>query len=42
MRSSGERVKGEFRYERVAGASHWMMVDQPARINELLLGFLRK
>jgi pimeloyl-ACP methyl ester carboxylesterase len=42
MKSSGERVKGEFRYEHVAGASHWMMVDQPARINELLLGFLRK
>ena len=33
-------VSGEWRYERVSGASHWMQLDQPERVNELLLGFL--
>lgn len=42
MRSSGERMRGTFRYARVTGASHWMMVDRPAEINALLLGFLTK
>ena len=42
MRSSGERIKGPFEYARIAGASHWMMVDKPAEINAKLLGFLRK
>jgi pimeloyl-ACP methyl ester carboxylesterase len=34
-------VAGPFRYERVEGASHWMQLDQPERVNELLLDFLR-
>jgi pimeloyl-ACP methyl ester carboxylesterase len=42
LRSSGERIKGPFRYERVNGASHWLMVDKPAEVNALLLGFLQK
>jgi pimeloyl-ACP methyl ester carboxylesterase len=42
MQSSGERVRGPFRYARVSGASHWMMVDKPAEINALILGFLQK
>ena len=42
MQSSGERVKGPFRYERVSGASHWMMVDRPNEINALVLGFLER
>lgn len=33
-------VEGSWRYERIADASHWMMLDRPARINELLLDFL--
>jgi pimeloyl-ACP methyl ester carboxylesterase len=42
MRTSGERIKGLFRYEKVTGASHWMMVDRPDEVNRLLLGFLQK
>ena len=42
LRTSGERIKGPFRYEKVTGASHWMMVDRPDEVNRLLLGFLRK
>jgi pimeloyl-ACP methyl ester carboxylesterase len=34
--------KGDFRYERVEGASHWMMVERPDEVNRLLLGFLKK
>lgn len=41
MKSSGQFVSGEFRYERVDGASHWMQLDAPAELNRLLLGFLR-
>jgi pimeloyl-ACP methyl ester carboxylesterase len=40
MASSGEHVEGEWRYERIDGASHWMQLDAPERLNELLLGFL--
>jgi pimeloyl-ACP methyl ester carboxylesterase len=42
LQSSGERIKGAFRYERLEGASHWMMVDRPDEVNRLLLGFLKK
>lgn len=42
LRSSGQRIKGPFEYVRVTGASHWLMVDRPAEINERLLAFLRK
>jgi pimeloyl-ACP methyl ester carboxylesterase len=34
---SGEYVIGEWRYERIDGASHWMQLDAPERVNELLL-----
>lgn len=37
---SGEHVTGPWRYERIEGASHWMQLDQPDRVNELLLEFL--
>lgn len=40
MRNSGDQVEGEFRYERIDGAGHWMQLDQPERINDLLLEFL--
>jgi pimeloyl-ACP methyl ester carboxylesterase len=42
MRTSGERIKGPFRYEKIAGASHWLMLDKPAELNRLLVGFLKK
>ena len=40
MRASGELVKGPWRYEEIAGASHWIPLDAPDRLNELLLGWL--
>jgi pimeloyl-ACP methyl ester carboxylesterase len=33
-------VIGSWRYERIDGASHWLQLDAPARVNELLLDFL--
>ena len=40
MIRSGEHVSGPWRYERIEGASHWMQLDAPDRVNELLLEFL--
>lgn len=40
MKTSGERVQGTFRYEKVSGASHWLMLDKPEELNRLLLSFL--
>ncbi len=42
MRSSGERIRGSFQYEKISGASHWLMLDKPAEANRLLLAFLKK
>lgn len=42
VKNSGERIAGPFRYEKITGASHWMMVDKPAEMNRLLLSFLTK
>ena len=40
MLRSGEHVVGPWRYERIEGASHWLQLDAPDRVNELLLDFL--
>jgi pimeloyl-ACP methyl ester carboxylesterase len=40
MRKSFERVKGPWRYEKIEGAGHWMMLEKPAELNRLLLEFL--
>jgi pimeloyl-ACP methyl ester carboxylesterase len=40
MLGSAEHVSGPWRYERIENASHWMQLDAPERINELLLEFL--
>lgn len=40
MKASGAHVEGSWRYERVEDASHWMQLDQPERIDALLLDFL--
>jgi pimeloyl-ACP methyl ester carboxylesterase len=40
MVRSGEHVAGPWRYERVEDASHWVPLDQPDRLNSLLLDFL--
>ncbi|HVL33856.1 MAG TPA: alpha/beta hydrolase [Actinomycetota bacterium] len=42
MKDSGKHVTGPWRYERIDGASHWVPVDAPERLNELLLKFLAK
>jgi pimeloyl-ACP methyl ester carboxylesterase len=39
LRSAGH-VTGPWRYERIEGASHWLQLDRPAQVNELLLDFL--
>jgi pimeloyl-ACP methyl ester carboxylesterase len=39
MTRSSERVQGRWRYERVEG-SHWVPIDQPDRLNQLLIEFL--
>lgn len=40
MLGSAEHVTGPWRYERIEGAGHWLQLDAPERINELLLDFL--
>jgi pimeloyl-ACP methyl ester carboxylesterase len=40
MVRSAAHVTGPWRYERIEGAGHWMQLDRPDRINELLLEFL--
>jgi pimeloyl-ACP methyl ester carboxylesterase len=40
MKESGAYVEGSWRYERIEDASHWMQLDQPERVNTLLLDFL--
>jgi pimeloyl-ACP methyl ester carboxylesterase len=40
MLESAMFVKGEWRYERIEGASHWIPTSAPGRLNELLLEFL--
>ena len=40
MLASAEHVAGPWRYVRVEEASHWMQLDAPEQINELLLEFL--
>jgi pimeloyl-ACP methyl ester carboxylesterase len=39
VKCSDSQVSGSWRYERIDGASHWIPVDAPQRLNELLLGF---
>lgn len=41
MIASGDQVVGGWRYERVDRAGHWMPIEQPDRINSLLIGFLQ-
>jgi pimeloyl-ACP methyl ester carboxylesterase len=40
MLDSAAHVTGPWRYERIDGASHWMQLDEPERVNALLLEFL--
>ena len=40
MLASSAHVTGEWCYKRIDGASHWLQLDQPECVNELLLRFL--
>ena len=40
MTDSAENVSGPWRYERLDGPSHWMQLDAPDQVSELLLDFL--
>ena len=40
MKMSGRLVKGAWRYEQIEGASHWIPLDAPDRLNHLLLEWL--
>jgi pimeloyl-ACP methyl ester carboxylesterase len=41
MLASAAYVAGTWRYERIDGAGHWLQLEQPERVNELLVEFLR-
>jgi pimeloyl-ACP methyl ester carboxylesterase len=40
MRASGDFVQAPWRYEEIPGATHWIPLDAPERLNELLLDWL--
>lgn len=40
MTRSAENVAGSWRYERVEGPGHWMQLEAPDVVNELLIDFL--
>jgi pimeloyl-ACP methyl ester carboxylesterase len=40
MHASGDLVQAPWRYAEIAGASHWIPLDAPDELNELLLGWL--
>jgi pimeloyl-ACP methyl ester carboxylesterase len=42
MTLSGAVVDAPWRYERIGGAGHWMMLDQPEALNRLLIDFLKQ
>ena len=42
MKNSDKYVSGEWQYERIEGAGHWFMLEQPERTNQLLLNWLGK
>lgn len=40
MLRTADHVTGPWRYERIEGAGHWLQLDAPERVNQLLLEFL--
>jgi pimeloyl-ACP methyl ester carboxylesterase len=40
VRNSDEKVEGPWRYVRMEGVSHWLMLDRPDELNRLLIEFL--
>jgi pimeloyl-ACP methyl ester carboxylesterase len=41
MTGSANYVTGPWRYERIEGPGHWMQLEAPDRVNELLVEFLK-
>ena len=41
MLSTPEALSGDWRYEKIEGASHWMMLEKSEQTNELLIDFLK-
>jgi pimeloyl-ACP methyl ester carboxylesterase len=41
MTDSEKYVSGPWRYEHFEDAGHWVQLEQPARLNEMLIEFLR-
>lgn len=41
MSESGHYVAGQWRYECLDGPGHWLMLEEPERVNALLLDFLK-
>ena len=37
MTGTEDLMDAEWRYERIEGASHWMMLDEPEAVTNLLL-----
>lgn len=42
METSGALVSGKWRYEKVDGAGHWMMLERPHHVTAMVLDFLRR
>lgn len=42
LERSGENVDGPWRYEKMVGASHWMMLEKKDELNRLLLDFFQR
>jgi pimeloyl-ACP methyl ester carboxylesterase len=42
VKKSAAFVQGRWRYEEITGASHWVPLDAPERLNQLLLDWLRQ
>jgi pimeloyl-ACP methyl ester carboxylesterase len=40
MRASGDLVTGQWQYAEISGASHWIPLDAPDKLSELLLDWL--
>lgn len=40
VKNSYEKVAGPWKYVRMEGVSHWLMLDRPEEFNRLLIGFL--
>ncbi|AXF57158.1 alpha/beta fold hydrolase [Salicibibacter kimchii] len=42
MKQSYEHITGPWRYDKVDHASHWLQLDQPETINQILIDYLKK